>query len=194
MANTVKPIAQPVLPKAQPFPRSVIKVGTVLYRAYSYVDEGKTVTGFEEWVVRTIRARRNSSIWLGRDVKKMGWEIPKMVNLIEKSEITWGKLSSKTGDYGWRKYIPERNRKQFPVGVDLPRGFYTTKMAALKFQIADRKRDLTFHENELSIETDPDDIAELTSDKAEVIAELAALNRRLKALSKPKSTKAGIPL
>jgi len=131
MADTAKPSIQPTLPKNQSFPTSVIKVGAVLYRAISYVDEGKTVTGFEEWVVRTIRARRNSSMWLGRDVKKMGWDIPKMVNLVEKSAVTWGKLSSKTGDYGWRKYIPQSSRKQFTVGADLPWGFYTTKLAAI---------------------------------------------------------------
>jgi hypothetical protein len=186
MANTAKCSAPPALPKAQSFPKSVIKVGAVLYRAYSYVDGGKTVTGLEEWVVRTIRARRNSSIWRGRDVKKLGWDIPKMVNLVEKSDITWGKLSSKKGDYGWRKYIPERNRKQIPIGADLPRGIYSTKMAALKYLIADRKRDLARDENDLSNETDPEEIAELQSEKADAIAEIAALSRRLKALSKSK--------
>jgi len=47
------------IPKPQPYPASRIKVGAVLYRAYSLVDDGKVETGFEEWVVRNIRARRN---------------------------------------------------------------------------------------------------------------------------------------
>lgn len=172
------------IPKRQPYPASRIKVGAVLYRAYSFVEEGKVQTGFEEWVVRNIRARRNSKTIRGISVAARGMEVPKVVNLAMKTVGTWGKLSTKTGHVGWLPNIWSGFRRQFQVGTDLPLGIYTTKRAALNFELASQQEEAEWFVEAIAAETDADELVSLKAEQAEITAMVAALHRRSKALAK----------
>lgn len=176
-------------PKRQPYPASRIKVGAALYEAYSSVDEGKVETGFTEWVVRNIRARRNSKTIGGISLARHGIEVPKVVNLAMKTFGTWGKLSTKAGDFGWLPNIWGGYRRQFQVGTDLPAGIYTTKRAALAYEVASQLEEAEWLEGVLGVETDPDELASLNAELKDVKAQIAALQRRGKALAKAKLAK-----
>jgi hypothetical protein len=171
-------------PKRQPYPASRIKVGAILYRAYSLVDEGKVETGFEEWVVRNIRARRNSKTIRGISLAAHGIEVPKVVNLAMKTHGTWGKRSTKTGDVGWLPNIWSGFRRQFQVGTDLPIGIYTTKRAALAYELASQMEEAEWLLGVIAGETDADELVSLKAEQAEVKAQIAALQRRSKTLTK----------
>jgi len=171
-------------PKRQPYPASRIKVGAILYRAYSLVDEGKVETGFEEWVVRNIRARRNSKTIRGISLAAHGIEVPKVVNLAMKTHGTWGKRSTKTGDVGWLPNIWSGFRRQFQVGTDLPIGIYTTKRAALAYELASQMEEAEWLLGVIADETDADELVSLKAEQAEVKAQIAALQRRSKTLTK----------
>ena len=171
-------------PKRQPYPASRIKVGAVLYRAFSLVDDGKVETGFEEWVVRNIRARRNSKTIRGISLAARDIEVAKVVNLAMKTHGTWGKLSTKTGDFGWLPNIWRGFRRQFQVGTDLPIGIYTTKRAALAFELASQMEDAEWLISVIADETDTDQLASLQAEQTDLKAQIAALQRRTKALAK----------
>lgn len=169
------------LPKQQPYPASKIKVGAVLFSAEAYTDDqGRTSTTVSEWVIRSIQAKRGSKTKLG--VAVPGAEAPPVfVNLTKKVDfLTWGKRSSKSGDYGWLSSIPAECQAQFAVGGDLPRRIYTTKRAAVLFAIADTEERIQWYQGTIGKETDPAELSELKADLAECEAELAALKRRLK--------------
>lgn len=171
-------------PKRQPYPASRIKVGAVLYQAYSTVNQGKVETGFEEWVVRNIRARRNSKTVRGISLARHGIEIPKVVNLAMKTFGTWGKLSTKAGHVGWLPNIWHGFKRQFQVGTDLPSGIYTTKRAALAYELAVCKSQAVWASESMEVETDPEELMLLKNEHAELVAQIAALQRRAKALAK----------
>ena len=109
--------------KAQAYPSSVIRKGAVLYAAVYYIsDDDKAKVEVTEWIVRSIQKRRNST------------SAQRYVNLAQKLDgITWGKRSRKNGDFGWLPSIPSWCLQQFREGGELPFGFYTTRLAALKF-------------------------------------------------------------
>lgn len=178
----------PPAPKRQPYPASKITVGAVLFSVFSHVDNGKTTTEIQEWVVRTIRARRNSLTWRGMDMTRGGSEKPKAVNMVQKNEFTWGKLSKKTGDYGWLKNIHSCYKRQFSVGSDLPHGMFTTKRAAAVYALADEKRSLAVLEKDIGTETDPEIIDEYRAEMADTVLVIAALTRRVKAFSGSKKS------
>jgi hypothetical protein len=180
----------PPAPKRQPYPASKITVGAVLYSVLSYVVDGKTKTEIIEWVVRTIRARRNSLTWRGVDMTRGNAEKPKAVNMVQKNEFTWGKLSKKTGDYGWLKNIHSGYKRQFSVGADLPHGMFTTKRAAAVYALADEKRSLAVLEKDIRTETDPEVIEEYKAEMADTVLVLAALTRRVKSFSGEKKSAA----
>ncbi|NTI22398.1 hypothetical protein G6M87_11065 [Rhizobium rhizogenes] len=69
----------------------------------------------EEYHVRTIR---------GGDV-----------HLIWKLECTWGKRSSKSGDFGWLKRIPAWTRTKWRVSGEPPPHLKTTKLAAIRHEL-----------------------------------------------------------
>lgn len=62
---------------------------------------------------------------------------------------TWGKLSSKSGDFGWLDPIPSWCRRAWRIGENLPYGLRTTKLAAIKEAIRIHKE-----------HGDPDDYAD----------------------------------
>ncbi|MGO4801201.1 hypothetical protein ACEN2T_18125 [Pseudomonas sp. W22_MBD1_FP4] len=174
-------------PKRQPYPASRIKVGAVLYRAYSTFENGKAKTGFEEWIVRNIRARRNSKTICGVRLAGRGIVVPKVVNLAMKTFGTWGKLSGKAGDFGWLPNIWSGYRRQFKVGADLPLGIYTTKRAALAFELAEQVDQLASLTDDIAKETDPEELLLLKAELPEIAAQVAALRRRAKALINSKA-------
>ena len=175
------------LPKRQPYPSSRIKPGAVLYSAYSHVHNGKVETGFNEWVVRNIRARRNSLSVGGITLASRGIEVPKVVNLAMKTCGTWGKRSTKTGDVGWLPKIGREFLRQFRVGTDLPVGIYTTKRAALAYELASQLDFAKWNAEEIVAETDPDELLILNADQVDTMAQIAALQRRTRVLAKAAS-------
>lgn len=172
------------LPKSQSYPASLIKVGAVLYEAFAYTSEnGKVESGIDAWVVRTIRARRNSLSRFGvaNHAKEPN---PKKVNLCQRNEITWKKGTGKNGIYAWAPNIWSGYKKQFSVGSDLPRGLYTTKRAAVRWAIADTEYLIRWLETEIKTETDPEGIQVLKAEHALISEELKVLSRRMNALAK----------
>lgn len=86
----------------------MIKVGTILYWLTTENDGSPTV---EEYHVRTIRGGKITAIW--------------------KLKCTWGKRSTKNGDFGWLDPIPAWTRKSWYIGAPLPFKFFTTKRQAI---------------------------------------------------------------
>lgn len=161
--------------KRQKYPASVIKVGAVLYTASGVVWDGKASIDVNEWVVRSIQCKRGSKSKFG--FKNLYPEdSAQYVNVTQRVDgITWGKLSKATGDYGWKKSIPAEYREQFKVGSDLPNGFYTTKLQALKYALVNELGHIKWHETELQ---NP----ESSYDKQELELELAEAKQVVKAL------------
>lgn len=93
--------------------------------------------------------------------------------------MTWGKLSSKVGDYGWLKSIPSWCVIQFKVGSDLPAGVYTTPRAALVYAIARAKISIAQTLVYIDKETIPSEISEWKSEMTDLESQISALKRRL---------------
>lgn len=170
--------------KPQPYPATRIFVGATLYSAYACETDSGIKTGINLWVVRTIRARRNSLTRYGFSISDPRFVLPKMVNLVQKNAWTWGKLSKKTGDYGWQKSIPAEYRKQFSVGSALPYGIYTTERAALVYALAAQEQWTARLDKYIAEAETPEDKAEIEAEKAIELRQVKALQRRLKALKK----------
>jgi len=88
------------------------KVGQIFY--WISIDPDNGQCSFEEHHVRTIR----------------GGE----VHAILKDSFTWGKRSSKNGDFGWLKNIPAWCRRKWPVDGK-PHGKFTTKRQAVLYEL-----------------------------------------------------------
>jgi hypothetical protein len=168
--------------KSQAYPASKIKVGACLYQAFSYCDKDKVVTGFNEWIVYTIRARRGDLSRKGEQVVD-GSTRPKAVNLVEKNSVTWGKISKKAGDYGWILPLDSNFRKQFRVGENLPLGIYTTKRAALAYELAEQVDSAEWYASQILLETDPEVLAEMAEEASEISRQVAALKKRIKSMA-----------
>ena len=170
-------------PAPQSYPVSKISVGAVLYSCIAWTEKGKTTSAIEQWIVRSIQSRRGTNSRRGLPVRS-ATEKTRYVNLTQKVEhVTWGKLSRKTGDYGWRKSIPALYRRQFAVGAKLPMGIYTTVRAALVFEIADMTQTIAWYAGKILTETQGDGLLELQTELAECEAEREALKRRLAKLN-----------
>jgi hypothetical protein len=123
--------------KNQKYPRSKIKVSALLFKfeAFCY-DDGTSETSCQEWIITSIMKRRGTQ---SRNGYKSRWaeiENQKFVHIKQVVKgITWGKRSTKNGDFGLLKRIPSRYKDEFREGFDLPNGYYTTKLAALKYAI-----------------------------------------------------------
>ncbi len=96
------------------------KVGQIFYQVM-ITDDG--CPAVEEWHVRTIRGGYVHAIW-------------------KLNRTTWGKRSSKHGDFGWLARIPKWCRKKWkldPAAVysfdRIPDDFKTTKLAAIRHEI-----------------------------------------------------------
>jgi hypothetical protein len=114
-----------------------IKPGTIFYGCYPYTDEnGKVEITVDEWVVRSIRKKRNSQTRYGIPLAYP--DTQDYVNLVQKYDgLTWSKT-------GWLKNISPMFRRQFVLGGDLPHDLFTTPLQALKYaeKIADTPGEL----------------------------------------------------
>jgi hypothetical protein len=88
------------------------KIGRDLYSLVIDAESGKC----EIWTyrIRTMRRGRVYAILL--------------------ASFTWGKVSTKSGDYGWLPNIPAWARRAWSADAN-PRDLFTTKLAALRSEI-----------------------------------------------------------
>jgi ATP-dependent DNA ligase len=89
---------------------ATVKVGQKIFCVFSDTDDGTMHSDMYE--VRSIRKGVVSAVCKMKDV-------------------TWVRKSKKVGDYGWG-YIPSWCRVRWKQGDKLPRGYGTTKLAALR--------------------------------------------------------------
>jgi hypothetical protein len=89
----------------------MVKPGKVYY-AITITDDGKITV--ENWVVRTVRGGKITAIW--------------------KLPYTWGKRSTKNGDFGWLKNIPTWCRRTWKVDTE-PYSIFTTKRRAIQYEL-----------------------------------------------------------
>lgn len=166
--------------KPQKYPASLIKVGAMLYGVSVYTDDdGKTSTEYEEWIVRSIKAKRGSKSRMGHAIFALG-DSRKRVNITQKVErLTWVKLIGKTG-HGWASSIPAYLQNQFLVGGDLPRGLYTTQRAALVYAIRAHQDTYERYDKWIAEETDAGEAAILRADRITHEAEMRSLATRFK--------------
>ncbi len=129
----------------------------MLYAAVYYIsDDDKAKVEVTEWIVRSIQKRRNST------------SAQRYVNLAQKLDgITWGKRSRKNGDFGWLPSIPSWCLQQFREGGELPFGFYTTRLAALKFAKVSLQEEVQYCEEELKKPQAEEDTLQLQGELVE---------------------------
>lgn len=85
-----------------------MKVGQILYAVFPDENTGKIE--FAEYHVRTIRKSKIYATW--------------------KNSTTWGKRSSKHGDFGWLDPVPAWSRQR--VDSNLCSWLFTTKLQAIR--------------------------------------------------------------
>lgn len=173
----------PTVPKRQAYPK-LIREGAVLYEASTRTVNGRPKVVFEEWVVRSVQARRGAR----KEAAALGLALPNptlYVNLALKIDgLTWVKRSKAKGDFGWKPSIPQDFRKQFCVGEPLPSGLYTTCYAALRYAVPDCRDNIGFLNWMLEGETDPELLAELRQELKATELQLPVFERRLRAMKR----------
>lgn len=170
----------------QKYPATKIKVGAVLYSysAYSFDDGSSTVDAIE-WHVRSIMKRRGSQTFHGRKKAFSEYRSDKFVHITQKIKgVTWIKLSTKHFDFGFAKSISESYKDKFKVGDHLPRGVFTTRLAALKYAIKAKSESIEHSIRLQKAETDPVEIEEWQEEIDDEKKELRLLNARLTKLKK----------
>jgi hypothetical protein len=172
----------------QKYPASIIKVGAVLYSydAFSY-DDGSSSVDAHEWHVRSIMRKRGTQTRYGYKQSRRDSYQDKFVHITVKNKDTWGKLSTKQFHRGFFKSIPKNLKDSFKVGDHLPRGVFTTQLAALKHAIKDKTESIARCLKSQKEETDPEEAAEWQEDIDESRKELKLLNTRLTKLKNKKS-------
>lgn len=103
-------------------PEAVLVEGGELFKAYCETRmDGKINLEIEIIHIRTVQLRQDErGVW-----RLTGFAWPKNV-------LTWGKLSSKTGDYGWLPAPDPSVRIKLVAGDRYPIGVGSTKLAAWK--------------------------------------------------------------
>lgn len=91
-----------------------------------YIDE-ETLS--HEWWIYRVRSIQNRKVaaWSDRTTR--------YVYAIAVFSWTWGKRSTKSGDYGWLDPISDDWRKKWRADEE-PRDLFRTKKAAIKYEIA----------------------------------------------------------
>lgn len=125
-----------------------MKVGDAYFSAW--VNDGRVE--IDERVLRTIRGEHAFF------VKKI-------------DGLTWGKRSKKTGDYGWLDPLPVWARDKVRVVDGAPRGYGKSKSAAIRLELADRRKARARHKADAEI-------------VEEIDGEIRALERRLSRVSR----------
>jgi len=168
------------VPDRQKYPSSIIKVGAVIFSAAYFIDEktGKAKTEVQEWVVRSIRKKRGSQTKYGD--KRFGTgDSNDYVNLALKTDCTWGKRSTKNGDYGWLT-VPNWAKDQFRVGGNLPFSKYTTKRAALNFAKKSLEDEIKWYEDEIKKSPDAQELISEMNDNILMLNSVKRTMSRLK--------------
>ncbi|EKY4114227.1 TPA: hypothetical protein ACGW3M_001117 [Pseudomonas aeruginosa] len=154
-------------------PESVLVEGRELYKAT--VLEGlneKSRIVIESIFVRSVQMRADN--WGEKKLTAFAW--PKNIS-------TWGKRSTKTGDYGWLPSPDPDHRTKVVAGERMPLGVGATKVAALKSclraVLAQAERAKKFNYG-----------ADI---EAEIAEEIALVERRIKAERSAKPTRARRP-
>ncbi|PZU95531.1 MAG: hypothetical protein DI527_00550 [Chelatococcus sp.] len=128
-----------------------MKEGDVYFHAW--VDEGKVE--IDEHVLRTIRGGHGF--------------------MTQRNSVTWGKRSTKNGDYGWLDPVPMLWRTKFSIERGVPAGHCRSKSAALRSALAlERARRARNRE-------DPECLAECDRDIAALERRLARIKAKAKA-------------
>ena len=165
--------------KNQKYPKSKIKKGAILYSvdAYTY-DDGTSSVDICEWHIRSIMKRRGTQTWYGHINPFADRYNEKYVHLTQKvKDITWVRLSSKIGHYGWAKSIYILYKKKFKTTIDvLPDGLYTTIYSAFKYAIWETNNYIKSIEKE--IKEDVDEGFEWESELKDYQKELRLLKSR----------------
>ncbi len=128
-----------------------LAVGTVLYNAHFDVDypSGKVSGEVYEEVVRSIKRAPNTS----NDSKKYVHVVKKIdgvtwVDTTPPPATRYGKKPEKTE--GWASSIPSFYRNSFVLSDNLPMGYCTTKLLAIKSAISGIQRSLGWYDSELA--------------------------------------------
>ncbi len=99
----------------------MITKGDIFYHAWVNLEPNdKSTIEFEEWHVTS--------------VNKNG------VYLTQKTSLTWGKRSSKNGDYGWLRNIPDYYRKVLKNQDYKSSGLHKSKSAAYRSVMPEMKK------------------------------------------------------
>jgi hypothetical protein len=172
--------------KNQKYPISKIKVAAMLFKfdACCY-DDGTSETSCQEWIITSIMKRRGTQSSLGYKSRFAHIYNQKFVHIKQVVKgITWGKLSTKKGHFGLFKKIPSRYKDEFREGHDLPKGYYTTKLAALKYAIWNEQESIKHCTRLMGEETDQSEKDEWLVDINDSEKLLRLLKTRLKKMSK----------
>ena len=132
--------------------RKELKIGMSLWCVYAYPEDGISI---EEYIIRSIkRPARKLYHWTRNTPNTMSKE----AHLVAKiNDLTWGKRSSKNGDYGWLTSIPDYCR--FKIDLEryeksgLPCNLSFTKSGAYHIALVDAKNTL----KEYQADPSPDD-------------------------------------
>lgn len=100
--------------------------------------------------------------------------MPDSVSLIRKFHKTWDRKNG-----SWKKVIYAGYRESFLNGEYLPKGIYTTKLAALKFALNESEKGYQWSVNEMAKETDQKEIKAFEHDLQIYNKEIKLLKSRI---------------
>lgn len=87
--------------------------------------------GSHDWSTHRVRSLQNRRLKFGG---RPGMITVRYVYAILVADYTWGKRSTKSGDYGWLPRIPQWCRHKWRV-TDEPSGMFKTKKAAIQHEL-----------------------------------------------------------
>lgn len=105
------------------------KIGDEYFRLFVNDD------GMHEWWTYRVRSIQNRNITPKEYQGRLPDRIVRYVYAVAIFSWTWGKLSTKAGDYGWLDPISDDWRVKWRADEE-PRDLFRTKKAALKYEIA----------------------------------------------------------
>ena len=134
-----------------------------LWRVYTDPEETPSII-LDEFLISSIKRRPNRRKY--RWEKKEKNTNPTTVFTIMKSAATWGKRSTKTGDYGWLPGIPDWCRASFTLDSyekdGLPTGYSFTKSGAYKIALDSATKELKQIKSDLkNNQYDEEDVPEI---------------------------------
>ncbi|NCT81440.1 hypothetical protein GXB82_21980 [Pseudomonas stutzeri] len=161
-------------------PESALVESKLLYRADAdFDDDDKPFTRLTELHIRTVQRRTT----LGSDKKLTAFAWEKIPG------ATWGKLSTKTGDYGWFPNADPCFRTKLVAGENFPPGVATTKLAAWQHCLKSVKARLKrAKEHSYGEDYENDVIALIALVERRISAERSAKTKNKQAVAGPASS------